>query len=194
MWLRSSRVVRNGKYKRAKRLDRGNLLYRSEEGVQVRTRRLNKGFRQEYIFGFSFIAAVVILGLFFQDILFLFLSMVGVLQLIDAFFSGNEVRRNCPIVEVYEMGVHDRTIHWPWQFSFFWPFNEIRDIKHEEESITLKGKSKLTFLIIYRGELGEEGWDLIEKGRSGQLGLDAAKEPPELRVYTDGGMIDRNGF
>lgn len=193
MWLRHTSVVRNGKYKRTKGLDKGKLLYRSEEGVQARRRRLKKRFRSDLIFGSLWVSVFTILSLYFEDLLLLFMTIVGVLQLLDALFSGNEVRRNCPTIEVYEMGVFDRTIHWPWQFSYFWPFIEIRDIVQEEKTVTFKGRSKLTFLIIYKDELGEEGWDLIEKGKQGRLGLDIVREPPELRVYTDGGIVDRDG-
>ena len=193
MWLRYTRIVRNGKYKRAKRLDRGKLLYRSEEGAQARARRLKRMNRISLIIDLIWVGAFAILVLVYQG-LFVFIFMImGILQLLDAFLTGIEIRKDCPMVEVYEMGVFDITFHWPWQFSFFWPFNEIRDIKSEEKTVTFKGKTKMTFHIIYKDELGEEGWDLIEKGRQGRLGLDIVREPPELRVYTNGGIIDRDG-
>ena len=193
MWLRYTRVVRNGKYKRAKQLDRGKLLYRSEEGVQARAKRLKRMNRISLILDLIWVAAFAILVLVYQDLFVSIFLIMGILQLLDAFLTGIEVRKDCPMVEVYEMGVFDRTFHWPWKFSYFWPFNEIRDIKSEEKTVTFKGKAMMTFLLIYKDELGEEGWELIERGRSGRLGLDMVRDPPELRVYTNGGIIDRDG-
>jgi len=193
MWLRYSRVVRNGKYKRDKGFERGRLLYRSEEGLQARTLREKKLNRTSFILDLIWVGAFTVLIFVFWDFFTVLLLVVGVLQLLDAFFTYFEIRKGCPMVEVYEMGVSDRALHFPWKFSYFWPFSEIGEIKEEEKTITFKGRTMMTFLLIYKDEMGPEGWDLIEKGRSGQLGLDAVREPPELRVYTDGGMIDRNG-
>ena len=193
MWLRSTRVVRNGKYKRAKGLDRGKLLYRSEEGVLARAKRLKRLNRTSYFLDLIWVIAFAILVLVYRDLPLFLLMTVGILQFLDAFLSGREIRKDCPMVEVYEMGVFDRTLHWPWQFSYFWPFEEIREVKSEEKTVTFKGNNMMTFLIIYKDELGPEGLDLVERGRSGHLGLDMVREPPELRLYTDGGIIERNG-
>ena len=100
-------------------MDRGKLLYRSEEGVQARTRRLKRMNRISLIIDLIWVGAFAILVLVYLDFAIFLLLTIGILQFLDAFLSRIEIRKDCPMVEVYEMGVFDRALHWPWKFSYF---------------------------------------------------------------------------
>lgn len=165
MWLRYTRVVTNGRYKRKSRPDRGILIYRPVEGIAIRADMLRRTERWEVIFYSIWLAVNILVVILTREIILLIFLFVGVHGLMGTFFASLRVRKDCPIVEIYEKGVNDVSLSWPWEFNYFWPFDEIRETVITDSTILLKAERITSVLIIYLEVLGPRGVELIKMGR-----------------------------
>ena len=165
MWLRYTRVVTNGKYKRNSRPDRGILIYRPVEGIAIRADMLRRTERWELIFYSIWLAVTILVVVLTREVILLLFLFVGVNGLLGTFFASLRVRKNCPIVDIFEKGVNDITLSWPWEFNYFWPFDEIQETVITDSTILLKAEGITSVLSIDLGVLGPRGVELIKMGR-----------------------------
>ncbi len=189
MWLRSSRAVKDGRFRRDPHPDMGKLVHRPVEGLAVRADRLRKEVRQKYRFYSVWVAVAFPVLVLTREISLLVLLVLPIGWLLGTYGTSLKIQRDCPMVEIYEKGVKDRVLYWPWEYSYFWPFHEMREMVVKDGYIILKPGGIPGSLAIDLREIGPRGYELIQAGRNSPAGTAAMGGPPELRLYTAEGHV-----